>query len=70
MDEHFYLMIKEVYDDLLKAERENNIQEIEKCDLILNKLIDNIGVPSSFTESKTTQHKIYLNVILIIFKAN
>ena len=68
LDEHFYLMIKEVYDDLLKAERENNIQEIEKCDLILNKLIDNMSVPSSFTESKITQHKIYLNVILIILK--
>ena len=68
LDEHFYLMIKEVYDDLLKAERENNIQEIEKCDLILNKIIDNMSVPSSFTESKITQHKIYLNVILIILK--
>ena len=68
LDEHFYLMIKEVYDDLLKAERENNIQEIEKCDLILNKLIDNMSVPSSFTESKITQHKIYLNVVLIILK--
>ena len=44
------------------------IQEIEKCDLILNKLIDNMSVPSSFTESKITQHKIYLNVILIILK--
>ena len=68
LDEHFYLMIKGVYDDLLKAERENNIQEIEKCDLILNKIIDNMSVPSSFTESKITQHKIYLNVILIILK--
>lgn len=68
LDEDFYLMIEEVYVNLLIAIRNNNIQEIEKCDLILNKIIENMSVPSSFTESKYTQYKIYINVLFIILE--
>ena len=68
LDEDFYLMIEEVYVNLLIAIRNNNIQEIEKCDLILNKIIDNMSVQSSFTESKYTQYKIYINVLFIILE--
>ena len=68
LDEDFYLMIEEVYVNLLIAIRNNNIQEIEKCDLILNKIIDNMSVTSSFTESKYTQYKIYINVLFIILE--
>ena len=68
LDEDFYLMIEEVYVNLLIAIRNNNIQEIEKCDLLLNKIIDNMSVPSSFTESKYTQYKIYINVLFIILE--
>ena len=68
LDEDFYLMIEEVYVNLLIAIRNNNIQEVEKCDLLLNKIIDNMSVPSSFTESKYTQYKIYINVLFIILE--
>lgn len=68
LDEDFYLMIEEVYVNLLIAIRNNNIQEIEKCDLILNKIIENMSVPSSFTESKYTQYKIYINVLFVILE--
>ena len=68
LDENFYLIIEEVYKNLLEAIRDNNSQEIERCDLLLNKLIDNMSVPSSFTECKHTQYKIYMNVLLIILK--
>lgn len=68
LDENFYLIIDEVYRNLLEGIRNDNTQEIEKCDLLLNKLIDNMSVPSSFTECRYTQYKIYMNVLLIILK--
>lgn len=68
LDEDFYIIIEELYTNLLKANHDCNQKEIEKHELLLERLIDNMSVPTSFTESKIAQNKVYINVALIILK--
>lgn len=68
LDEDFYIMIQELYTNLLTATHDCNQEQIEKYELLLERLIYNMSVPTSFTESKIAQNKVYINVALIILK--
>lgn len=68
LDDEFSKTISSYYNKLSFAIKTNNKKEIYKNELILLNLVDNMSIPSSFTESSITQNKILINALLIILK--
>lgn len=66
LDEDFINVLSNYYNNLLIAIKTNNKESIEFNSNILENIVDNMSVPSSFTESHYTQNIIFMNYILEI----
>ena len=66
LDEDFISVLSNYYNNLLIAIKTNNKESIKYNSEILESIVDNMAVPTSFTESHYTQNIVFLNYILEI----
>lgn len=68
LGDEFSRLVSDYYNSLLIAYKTGNQNDIDYYSLLLKNLVDNMSVPSSFTESNITQNRVLINSLLIILK--